>query len=55
MINNVTDPNEDMAVISNLNPGTSYRVRLAGVNTRGIGKFSTFSTAMTSSGKITQF
>ena len=52
MINNISDPNEDMAIISNLNPGILYRVRLAGINTRGIGTFSMFSMAMTYTGKV---
>jgi len=51
MTNNITDANENMVIIPNLNPGTLYSVRVAGVNTRGIGQFSVFAMAKTLTGK----
>ena len=52
---NVTDPNADMSVISNLTPGTLYMVRLAGRNSRGLGRFSDFEQAQTWRGWIIIF
>ena len=41
------DPNLYNTTFRDLNPGTEYRVRVAGVNTRGSGIFSEYANAQT--------
>ena len=41
------DPNLYTTTFTDLNPGTEYRVRVAGVNTRGSGTFSEYANAQT--------
>ncbi len=48
---NVTNPLQNSTVLENLASGTMYMVRVAGINTRGIGNFSSFSTGLTHRGK----
>ena len=46
----VNNPNSTSAILSNLNPGIMYMVRVAGVNEIGIGNFSEFATGQTYKG-----
>ena len=43
----VSDPSSNSTIVSNLGPGTIYMVRVAGINTRGVGNYSEFVTAQT--------
>ena len=43
----VSDPSSNSTIVSNLSPGTIYMVRVAGINTRGVGNYSEFATAQT--------
>ena len=43
------DPDTTTAIFTDLSAGTEYRVRVAGVNTRGTGLFSDTATASTNS------
>jgi len=43
----ISNPLQNYTVLANLTSGTMYMIRVAGVNTRGIGNFSSFSTGLT--------
>ena len=43
----ITNPNSTSSTLSSLNPGIVYMVRVAGINTRGIGNYSEFATGQT--------
>lgn len=43
----VNDPSSNSTVLTSLSPGIIYKIRVAGINTRGIGNFSEISTAQT--------
>ena len=53
LIQNITinNPNSTSSILSSLNPGIVYMVRVAGINTRGIGNYSEFATGQTYRGK----
>ncbi len=51
----ITNPNASSTVLSSLNIGTVYLVRVAGINTRGIGNFTSFGTGQTFTGIFTFF
>ena len=48
------DPHLYNTTFTDLNPGTEYRVRVAGVNTRGSGTFSEYANAQTNGSVTTQ-
>jgi len=43
----ISMPNRTSNTMSSLNPGVIYMIRVAGVNTRGVGNFSDFATGQT--------
>ena len=53
LVQNVTinNPNSTSSMLSSLNPGIMYMVRVAGINTRGIGNYSEFATGQTYRGR----
>ena len=46
----VSDPSRNSIILTDLSPGTSYMIRVAGINTRGVGNFSEFAIAQTFTG-----
>ena len=43
----VSDPSSNSTLLTDLGPGTIYMIRVAGINTRGVGNFSEFAIAPT--------
>ncbi len=52
LVQNVTvvDPDSNSTVLTNLIPGTTYMVRVAGNSVRGVGNFSDFASGQTYEG-----
>ena len=46
----VVDPDSNSTVLTNLIPGTTYMVRVAGNSVRGVGNFSDFASGQTYEG-----
>ena len=47
----VSDPSRISTILTDLSPGKIYTIRVAGINTRGVGNFSEFAIAQTFTGK----
>ena len=41
----VSDPSSNSTILTDLSPGTIYMIRVAGINTRGVGNYSEFGIA----------
>jgi len=57
LIQNVTvsDPTSNSTMVTGLDPGEMYMMRVAGINTRGVGNYSAFATGQTYRGTFKYF
>ncbi len=51
----VSDPTSNSTVVTGLSPGVTYRMRVAGINTRGIGNYSEVVSGQTFVGTLKYF